>query len=475
MLFSLTLPVTAQEGPPPSEPAVEEPPQEKDPNAPPSMEEVGAAILYHLERGTPVAQKEADSVIGAGSTVKIMAGLLLCEELASRKSAQIEITEAMMSEVPASPGFSFGIKAGDSFTVEQLLYVAVCGSYNDAYYLLAAYAFGSTNALLLKMNRRASDLEAEDTVYRDLTGIQSGSQTSASDLIKIATEAFENDLYMELCDTDIYSLSTSTVTRTVYNRNALISTRGGTVTKYYDKNCYGMNAGSTPADGNCVVTLAKHKGQTYLCVTLGGLEDDTHEYGYVVLKRLLDWVFDTFAFIEVISPEKDLWQIPVTLSDPDKTLPLRTHEAYSAYVPKGIDVEKEITYSIRLESDSLEAPVEKDTFAGYVAIVYQGKTLQTLPLYTTERAERNGFVGTLKLMQDLIKNRAVLSGILFFVLSLTVWIATEIILSRRRRHRWDKYFSDKIELPKSGRTSQKRSTNQKTSHTGRQPTDRTRR
>jgi len=46
--------------------------------SPPSMEEVSAAYLYHLERGTAVAQKNADTPVGAGSTVKIMAGLRWC-------------------------------------------------------------------------------------------------------------------------------------------------------------------------------------------------------------------------------------------------------------------------------------------------------------------------------------------------------------------------------------------------------------
>jgi len=412
--------------------------------SPPSMEEVSAAYLYHLERGTAVAQKNADTPVGAGSTVKIMAGLLLCEELSSRLETRIEITEELMAEVPLSPGFSLKIAVGDVFTAEQLLYTALCGSYNDAYYLLAAYTFGSVDAMLQKMNQRARDLETEHTFYRDVTGIQSGSQTTACELARIATEAYENKLYMKLCDTDAYMLKSKNISRTVYNRNALISTQGGTVTKYYDKNCYGMSAGSTPTDGNCVVTAAKHETETYLCITLGGNETEAYEYGYVVVKRLIDWVFDTYSYVEVISADKDVWRIPVTVSELVSEIPLRTHESFSAYIPKGTDVEKEITYSIRLESETLEAPVEKDTFVGYVAIVYQGKTLKTLPLYTTEEAERSSFIGTIKLMQELLGNRASLAGILFFCAALTAWIVTEVTLSRKRRRRWDKYFSDKM-------------------------------
>ncbi len=417
----------------------------------PSMEETGAAYLYHLERGTAVLQKNESTLIGAGSTVKIMAGLLFCEELAPRLSERIQITEELMASVPASPGYSLRIEAGDVFTAEQLLYASLCGSFNDAYYLLAAHIYGSVNEMLSKMNRRAQELGAENTLFRDVTGIAGSSQTTAQDLCRIATEAYENDLYMRLCDTEAYVLTTQRISRTVYNRNALISTQGGTVTKYYDKSCYGMSAGSTPEDGNCVVTVARHADATYLCIALGGKETDTWEFGYVVAKRMIAWVLDTYAYIEVLSSDRDVWHIPVEVSDLVTEIPLRTHESYAAYIPKGTDVEKEITYSIRLESDTLEAPVKKDTFVGYVAIVYQGQTLKTLPLYTAEDAERSSFIGVMRGMRDLIKNRAVLAGLIFFVIALCAWIVAEVVISRRRKHRWDRYFSDKIELPKQRR------------------------
>ena len=437
LLFPLTLSVSSAE----------------ENTATPSLEEVGAAYLYHLERGTAVLQKNESDPIGAGSTVKIMAGLLFCEALANRLSEKIEITPDLIAAVPAAPGYALRIEMGDVFTAEQLLYAALCGSFNDAYYILAAYTYGSTNALLSKMNRRAGELGAQDTLFRDITGIQGTSQTTPRDLCRIAVEAYENDLYMRFCDTEAYVLNTQRIVRTIYNRNALISTQGGTVTKYYDKNCYGMSAGSTPEDGNCVVTAAKHADATYLCITLGGKETDNTEFGYVVAKRMIGWVSDTFAYIEVLSSDKDVASIPVEVSDLVTEIPLRTRESYAAYIPRGTNIEKEITFSIRLESDTLEAPVEKDTFVGYVAIVYQGQTLKTLPLYTTASAERSNFIGAMRLMQDMIGNRAVLVGIIFFVLSMTVWIITEVSISRRRKHRWDKYFSSKIELPREKRSS----------------------
>lgn len=415
----------------------------------PSMKECSAAYLYHVERMSAVLSKDAKKSVGAGSTVKVMAGLLLCEALEHRQSETVEITEDMMLEVPSSPGFSLRLEAGDVLSVEQLLHAAVCAGYNDAFYLLGAYTFGSTDDFLEEMNRRADALELEKTVYTDVTGINAGSVTSAEELARVAIEAYETPLYMKLSSKDSYRLNTDRINRTLYNRNALISIQGGAVTKYYNNDCEGLSAGSTPTDGNCVVTSAKHETETYLCIVLGGKEEENTEYGYVITNRLLDWVYDTYSYVEVLSSERDICTIPVTVSDLVSEVPVRTKESFSAYLPSTVDAETEVTYSIRLTESELEAPFGEETFVGYVAVIYDGQVLTTLPLYTTESAERSPFMGALRDLQDLILKRSVLSGLIFFAVALLAWIVTESVISKRRRKKWDKYFSRKIQLPPS--------------------------
>jgi hypothetical protein len=113
-------------------------------------------------------------------------------------------------------------------------------------------------------------------------------------------------------------------------------------------------------------------------------------------------------------------------------------------LPKNAEIGTDILYSVRLFYTSLEAPVTKDTHVGYVAILYNGKNIGTLPLYTAGEAERSGFVGTLMAIKSLTKSRMFLSGFLFFSASVVVWIAAEIVISRHRKHKWDKYFSMKM-------------------------------
>jgi len=68
--------------------------------SPPSMEEATAVYLKHLESDMVVCSKSESYILGAGSTVKIMSGLLLCEKLSAYSQDAIEITEELYDAIP---------------------------------------------------------------------------------------------------------------------------------------------------------------------------------------------------------------------------------------------------------------------------------------------------------------------------------------------------------------------------------------
>lgn len=417
----------------------------------PSMEEANAVWLYHLEGDRLVLSKNETLNFSAGTTVKLMAGLLFCELLESRLSEDVVLTPEM-AEYAA--GRSLKLKSGDVVQVRQLMNAAICSSYNDAFYILGIYAAGSVKEFLSLMNQRAAELGATQTTYTDLTGLQSGSRTSASDLAKIASAAYRNSLFMELSDQKSFTFSSAQIgEKDCYNYNALISPKE--LTKYYNESCHGMSAGLTTDGGNSVITVSEKNGESYLCIVLGGIDSDEVPYGgYTVVNRLLRWVYSTYSYMEVLSPESKICTVPVTVCDMVTEMEVRTDETLSAYLPAGVEVGKEITYSIRLIYTELEAPVTKGTMVGYVAVIYEDRVLGTAKLYTTQDAERSPIAGSMKAIQALTRNRALMAGVIFFLVSLFLWVLVSWIAARRRRHKWDKYFSDKVEmLPgKSGKS-----------------------
>lgn len=426
---------------------------------PPSMEESTAAYLKHLESDMVVASKSENFALGAGSTVKIMAGLLICEKLSAYLQEPIEITEELYKAIPKTHGRSLKLVVGEDVTIENLLWAAICGSYNDAYYVLATLASGSPEAFVAEMNARATALGLSNTVFEDVTGIIDGSRTTAEEIAQIALVAYQNPDYMALCSERSFYFFSSEKSLTLYNNNKLVSPDQDQ--KYYNKKCVGISAGSTTRDGNCVVTIAKQNDQTYVCVVMGGKEADGIEFGYRIANRLVDWVFSTYTYMQVLTPNTKICTLDVTVSDTASTVDVIVKESLSAYLPRGLELGKDVIYSIRLTETELEAPVAKDQFVGYVAVLYEGRVLGTAPLYTAGEASRSSIGDGLGAIRSWLEHRAVIAGIIFFVVCVTAYVVVEYILNCRRHNRWDRYFSDKVELPDYMRTPSRSKKNKK--------------
>ncbi len=390
---------------------------------------------------TAVVSKNADQQIPAGSTAKIMSGLIACEALENRLQEEVTVTSEMIEN---AAGYKLEIEAGDVLTVEQLLYIALCGSYNDAYDILACYISGSAKAFVSDMNARAASLGAHSTQFTDASGVADSSRTTATDLSKIASAAYENDLYMQITSTTRYSCpkTLKMSARTISNRNALIYSTVST--QYFNAKCRGMSAGSTSLAGSCVITVADNGKDSYLSIVMGAEQTDEKDFGYTVTNRLINWVFDAFAYIEVVTPETTICTLPVTVSDMTAEIEIKAHDTLFCYLPKDAVLGEDITYSVRLIHTSLEAPVTEGTMVGYVAVLYQGQVVDTLPIYTAGSAERSSFISSLKNLQAMTQSRVFRAGAIFFTVVLLGWLITESILLHRRRHKWDKYFSMKM-------------------------------
>ena len=414
----------------------------EDTITPPAIDSATAVYFYHVESASLVVEKNAELTVSAGSTAKVMSGLIFCEVLGSRATDAVYITEEMT--LGMNGYFRLKLAAGDTLTAEQLLYAALCAGYNDAYQALAVYISGSLDAFVQRMNDKAQELGMKSTVYTDVHGLDDRSLTTATDLAALASAASQNELFMKVTSTARYALQETQYLRaqTLHNRNALIASN--TTTQYYNGKCRGMNAGYTERSGNCVMTLADNGRETYLCIVMGAADEENANHGYLTVNRLVDWVYKTYTYIEVISPDTVICTVPVTVSDLTDQVEVKARESLSCYLPAGVELGRDVTYSIRLTHTTLEAPVTEGEQVGYVAVLWKGKTLGTVALYTAGSAERSSFISSLKSMKALTQDRVFVSGFLFFAVMLTAWISAECIVKRRRRNKWDKYFSMKM-------------------------------
>ena len=411
----------------------------------PDLSNAEAICIYHIADGRMVVSKNETISLPAGSLPKVMAGLLACEELGNRQGDLITVTSEMIS---SSQGRKSGIlKDGTQVTVGQLLYLALCGSYNDAYDVLAKVVSGSREAFTDRMNERAGELGAEQTFFTDPSGVQDTSRTTAADMIRIAAAASENRLYLQISSTvrcDLFGES-------FYNPNALLSAENSLPEsergRYVDSRFRGMNAGETTKGGHCLATLAREGETDYLCVVLGGKASDEEgrqsTYSYLLAIRLMNWIGKNFSYRQLLDPETAICKIPVQGTGLRDSVEVVAKESLYAFLP----ADAEVSTSIRLAYDSLDAPVKEGTSVGYVTILYEGQALGTAELYTAEAVERSSVSNRLSWIKDLTASRRVRAALVCFVVCMALWIGIGVWQKAARRHKWDKYFTQKLEAP----------------------------
>ncbi len=395
----------------------------KDDPTPPVQEGCSAYCLYDITHDRIVVLENGNKIVNTSTSAKVMMGLLACELLRDRCDETVIITEDMIS---GTSGYSMELKAGEKIKIIDLLYAAICGSYNDAAYALAYIASGSANDFVSGMNSRARSLSALSTHYTNPLGFPDSTSmvTTVSDTLKIAVAASQNELYMELCSAKRHECDKSYLgkTRSFYNRNMLVSSHQGT--EYFDPDCSGMNAGMSGSEGGwSVITLAHDDGADYICIVLGGTEDDKSGkiYAYDAVAKLIDWARETYNRYPVFLQGDVLGQVKISLtsfgsSDADYVL---SDDLY-AYIPNHSD--PDLTYKVEFFPDRLKAPISKGEELGVVRVYCNGYLAGEGKLVTDADYESNAFITAINALGEYTQSRAFIATAICFIVIVTISI-----------------------------------------------------
>lgn len=160
-----------------------------------------SGVLIDGTSGRVLYEHNAHSKMPMASTTKIMTGLLACE---SGKLNDIVKTSPFAS---GTEGSSLWLKIGEKQTLENLTYGLLLKSGNDAAVAIAEYLGGNVDAFTLMMNKRAKNIGATDTSFKNPHGLDAdGHYTTAYDLALIAREAMKNNKFREIASTKTYSI-----------------------------------------------------------------------------------------------------------------------------------------------------------------------------------------------------------------------------------------------------------------------------
>lgn len=401
----------------------------------PAVTNAKSAYVYNLDNDKAVFAYNGDEPVFPTSTVKIMTGLLAIEALGARLDETVTITSEMLSEVT---GNNIGLKTGEQVSVRDLIGATLVNGANDAAYALAYTVSGSASAFVQKMNTRAAELGAHNTRYTNPTGIHNENMvTTAKDTCTIALYAYNTEGFMDFASALSWTIKATNISqvRSLYNRNCLLSL-------YYEKDYYynkarGMNAGSTYEGGYCVVTTATNGELTYLTVVMDAESVDNKIYSYINAKELLEWAFKSFVYLDVLSPDQTVCEIPVTLATGIDYMTLVSGETLSVFLPSDTDISKEISLSWTTDSEELQAPVQKGQTVGRVTAMYKDEPIGTADLIATADISRSDLLYGLYKIGQFTKSRFFIAALVSaVVLSIVYVLGTAYLRQRRKNSRY---------------------------------------
>ncbi len=244
-----------------------------------------AMILYEPRTGTVLEAVRPDEPMLIASTTKIMTALIVLERCTLHEPVTVTAEQA------ETEGSSAMLVAGESYTVEELLYGLMLASGNDAACALAEHAAGTIEGFAALMNEKAFALGLENTHFVNPHGLNDPEHYStARDLALLTAAAMENETFRLIFGTRSYSAHGVEY----QNHNKLLDSCEG---------CLGGKTGYTKAAGRTLVSCAQRDGMLLICVTLDDPDDwEDHRESY-------DRAFSAYSYLSF--PSEDWRRVPV--------------------------------------------------------------------------------------------------------------------------------------------------------------------
>jgi D-alanyl-D-alanine carboxypeptidase (penicillin-binding protein 5/6) len=235
------------------------------------------AIIMDADSKVVLYSKNPDLRFSTASTTKIMTALTALD--------YFKLNDILMVKQATDEGSVLGLRAGQKFTFENLLYAMLLPSANDAALTISQnYSFGEP-AFIEKMNEKAKLFKLFNTHYSDPAGlIDTGDYTTPFDLARLASFAVSNINIKKVVATKQITINDSSGNSyTIENLNKLLGVDG----------VNGVKTGFTQEAGQVLVTSKDEKGKTIIIVVMGS------EDRFLDTTKLLDLVSNNLTYLSI--------------------------------------------------------------------------------------------------------------------------------------------------------------------------------
>lgn len=199
------------------------------------------------------------------SLSKLMLAVVVMDKI-ERGELHLSDRVTVSRKAESMGGSQVFLKAGETFTLDELMRAALVESANDAAYAVAERAAGSSDEFVKLMNAKARKLGMLDTEFHCVHGLPpakggADNLSTCSDMVRLACEALRHPRILEW--TSIEQTTFRNGTLAISNKNKLVGRVPGVD---------GLKTGYTRKAGFNIVATAKTGDRRLIVVVLGSPE-----------------------------------------------------------------------------------------------------------------------------------------------------------------------------------------------------------
>lgn len=320
-----------------------------------------AYIVYDADYNQIVLEKNAHQQRSIASMTKVMT-LLYTIELVEQGVVSLSDEITASSRAASRDGTQIRLRAGDTFTLEELLYAAALASANDAAVAIAEYIGGSEEEFARLMTARALELGLTNTNYVDSTGllsIFSGNYSTAFEQAKLMQIALDHELFRKIIGEKEYYLKPQN--RYITNTHPLLDMEG----------VEGGKTGATTPAGHTLSTSRFYNGRRLITVVLGAR---SREVRNAESEELINWAYER---LETLIPRTKVMTAVLVPDGVEHQVNAVLEQDFSLFIRNEKD--RKIVTKIELR-EGIRAPLEQGDSVGELVIYRDNQEFARLNL-----------------------------------------------------------------------------------------------
>ncbi len=350
-----------------------------------------SAVLMDADSGRILFEKNGREIRANASTTKILTCILALEHASLKEIVTVSGKAAMQ------PAVRLGMREGQRFYLEDLIYSLMLESHNDTAVAVAEHISGSVEAFAELMNEKAEQIGCRDSHFVSPNGLDWEDEggmhrTTAADLALLMRYCIalspkkEEFLSMTGTSSRTFSDVDGSGTYACVNHNAFLSMMDGAISG---------KTGFTNKAGYCYVGALKNGKRTFVAALLACGWPNHKSYKWSDTKKLMNYGLSAYEYENVA---RNIELEPVRVENGIQKGQEPGEEAFVTLRSENMETELELLLK---EEDQvkiyvtvpewLEAPVSPGEQVGTVAYFLNGSPLRVYKVVTEEGAERKNF------------------------------------------------------------------------------------